>query len=393
MNKAPKGTIDLYDQSYDLVDGYLASLKDLFKSYGGIGLDTPVFEIRENLMGKYGEEAENKLVFNLEETKGEDGEKYTLRYDLTVPKMRFILQNNIKKSRIYSIGKVYRRDQPSKGRFREFYQADFDIVGEETLTSEVFLLKLADEFLNKINIKRDQYTILINDTNYLREILVNKLGIDEKNFKNVCSSIDKLDKCEFSEIANELRQKGVNNLEELEKLLSNVVDVPNSIQLVKSYADVFGFSDNIQFTPNLARGLDYYNGIIYEIKLKNGFQSTIISGGRYDGAIKNRSLVGISFGVSRIASLQELSNDWSDQYYLYTMESDILTKLKVLARCEKALKRNIIFYDEDRKLTKAIQSCIQKRIRFIVLATPDELASDTIIVKDLRDNTQTSVTL
>ncbi len=122
-----KGCMDYWDKSYQRLDNYKKILEEIFIFNGGIPLETPVFENKLVLMNKYGEEAETKLVFNLME---EGGEPLTLRYDHTVPFVRFVKENGIQKIRRYSIGKVYRRDQPqiSKGRLREFYQADFDIL-------------------------------------------------------------------------------------------------------------------------------------------------------------------------------------------------------------------------------------------------------------------------
>ena len=128
--KKPKGTIDFYDIEYDKFNYYKNKLEELFKQNGGIGLETPAFELENILLNKYGQEAENKLIFKLENFGSESSEKYALRYDLTIPLERFIIENGIKKIRRYEINKVYRRDQPSDGRFREFYQGDFDIVGE-----------------------------------------------------------------------------------------------------------------------------------------------------------------------------------------------------------------------------------------------------------------------
>ena len=146
--KTPIGTFDIEGDIYELYEEYISYFKDLFKKYGGRGLETPVFEIRENLLNKYGDEAEKLLIFNLQDHGGDAQEKYTLRYDLTIPKIRYIISNKIKKDRIYSIDKVYRRDNPSSGRFREFYQVDFDIVGEsnETMINEYLLFKILKYF-------------------------------------------------------------------------------------------------------------------------------------------------------------------------------------------------------------------------------------------------------
>ena len=318
--KTPKGTIDLYSEEYNKMEYYKSKLENIFKQYGGVGLETPVFEQRENLLGKYGDEAETKLVFNIENSGTDEAEKYTLRYDLTIPKVRFIKSKSIDKARIYSIGKVYRRDNPSLGRYREFYQADFDIIGENScsLINEVILLKLASEFLESENI--GSYKILINSTTNLFYMLEKITGTTNFNFKSICSSIDKLDKVSFDNIVEELNQKGLNDSQiellkiELEKSEPSNPDTIEQITKLKLFASKYGFDSKIQFTPYMARGLDYYNGMIWEIVLDN-FKSTIISGGRYDGLIENTSLVGISFGLSRMFGLLNTQNQINGKIY------------------------------------------------------------------------------
>ena len=405
MNKkTPKGTIDLFGDSFRKMADYKNTLEEIFISYGGVGLDTPVFEIRDNLLGKYGEEAENKLVFNLEDCKTEKGEKYTLRYDLTVPKMRFIAAKNILSKRIYSIGKVYRRDNPSIGRYREFYQADFDIVGEssDSLVNEFMLLKMATEFLRQYGC--EDFTIFINDTRYLNYLLVESLGIDRSLFKSVCSSVDKLDKCEYKEIVPELLSKGLTE-EQVEKLQTwlsmNEPILPETstkIQKLIEYANKFDFGNKIVFSPALARGLDYYNGMIYEIKLSSSSSSsspssTIISGGRYD--TPSKSLVGISFGLTRIADLYEKKEElekekWKENYYLTSLnEMSFLTKLEYIKKCEDKFGVKIMINSEetDKKLIKTINYCIANQIRYIILLG-DEIKDGKIILKDLKENIQ-----
>ncbi len=401
MNKTPKGTIDLYEDSYERLSLYKNSLETVFKSYGGIGLDTPVFEIKENLMGKYGEEAENKLVFNLEDCKTEKGEKYTLRYDLTVPKLRFIKSRNIGKERIYSIGKVYRRDNPSVGRYREFYQADFDIIGEdaESMVNEFLLLKMAADFLKENSV--DDFTILVNDTRYLQYLLVEKIGISLSSFKSVCSTIDKLDKCGFEEIVPELKKKGLvsEQVEKLKECLKTdqplLEETAKNLDQLVSYAGMFDFGNKIKFTPSLARGLDYYNGVIYEIKLGSG--SSIISGGRYD--MNGKSMIGISFGLSRIVDLISplvKEDEWKDVYYLTTVPEDgisVTDKLSFVKKCETLFKRKIMFGADrkDKKLIKTISFCISNRFRYVIIVGSTELNENCVIVKDLRENTQKCV--
>lgn len=395
--KTPKGTIDLFDTSFDQISMYKDTAEKIFKSYGGVGLETPLFEIRENLLGKYGDEAESKLVFNLEDCKTEKGEKYTLRYDLTVPKMRFIKSKNILSKRIYSIGKVYRRDNPSIGRYREFYQADFDIVGEssDSMVNEFVILKMATEFIKEIS-PNSNFTILINDTNYLKYLLVDIIGIDPSSFKSICSTIDKLDKCTYDEIIPELLTKGFTDeqVKKLDEVLRTnkplLPETAEKISTIIDSANVFGFGNNIMFSPSLARGLDYYNGVIYEIKI-NDNSSTIISGGRYDDS--KTTFIGISFGLTRIADLlsYNTADEWKEMYYLTALDDiTFLTKLEWVKKCEETFGQKMMINSEksDKKLVKTINYCITNRIRYIVILGA-EIKEGNIILKDLKENIQT----
>lgn len=412
MNKkTPKGTIDLFDESFREMGKYKNTLENLFIAYGGVGLETPVFEIRENLLGKYGEEAETKLIFNLEDCKTEKGEKYTLRYDLTIPKMRFIRSKNILSKRIYSIGKVYRRDNPSIGRYREFYQADFDIIGESSkdMINEFVLLKMASEFLRQYGC--DDFTIYLNDTNDLRYLLVDRLEIEPSLFKSICSTIDKLDKCTFDEIIPELLEKGMpmDKIETLNGYLSAskpiLPETEKKFEMIVEYANTFDFGKNIVFSSSLARGLDYYNGIIFEIKMGKN-KSSIISGGRYDDLIPSKSLIGISFGLTRIADLFENTEkeckecteckEWNNVFYFTLLdELPFLTKLEYIKKCETLFNTKMMINSEqtDKKLVKVINYCLSNRFRYLVILGENEIKDGKVILKDLMKNTQTVVEL
>ena len=327
--KKPKGTIDIYGTEYEKLNFYKLELENIFKKNGAIPLETPIYELENILLHKYGQEAENKLIFKLENSGSEESDKYALRYDLTVPLERFIRENGIKKIRRYSIGKVYRRDQPSIGRFREFYQGDFDIVGENNsdMINEFVLLKMADSFLKLCNLT--DYQILINDTSNLKYILIDTLGINPNNFKNICQTIDKLDKYDYCGLVEELKQKGLcqEQITNLKLLLDSKEPSCDStltaFNKLKGYCKNWNFDDKLIFTPSMARGLDYYNGFIWEIKI-NSFKSTIISGGRYDNLIPNTSMVGISFGLSRMLGMLKYEESvWNNLYYITSIGKSI----------------------------------------------------------------------
>jgi len=399
--KTPIGTFDIANDIYEIYEEYISFFKMIFKKYGGRGLETPVFEIRENLLNKYGDEAEKLLIFNLQDHGGDAQEKYTLRYDLTIPKIRHIISNKIKKDRIYSIGKVYRRDNPSNGRFREFYQVDFDIIGEsnDTMINEYLLFKMAKDFMKKINL---DYTIHINFTYNLYYILVDLLTIDKNNFKNICSTIDKLDKYKYDDIKGELKTKGLNE-EQIDKLKIYLGEKPldkKSIELYDRLLELIKDDEiktKIKYTSTLARGLDYYNGIIFEIKL-NENNLSIISGGRYDNIINDTTLIGISFGLSRIIDIikPKIDKKWKNLYYLTAMKNiSLQDKIKVWNQLENKFNQKIIISDEiqDKKLIKVITYCITNNIKYLYVIGEDELKQNKIIIKDLENNTQDMINL
>jgi histidyl-tRNA synthetase len=260
----------------------------IFKKHGGVELDTPVFELKEVLTGKYGEDS--KLIYDLED---QGGEKCALRYDLTVPFARFMANNtNIQKIKRFHIGKVYRRDQPTinKGRFREFYQCDFDIAGKyDAMIPDAEVLAIMQEILEALTVH--DFLVKVNHRRIL-EAVIREAGCNEDLFKAICSSIDKLDKQPWTEVRAELLTKGVTDdqaevigklvsfrgepLKLLDELVASNVFAKNAEFLAGTFDDMrklFVYLTALQrigkvsFDLSLARGLDYYTGLIYEIVL------------------------------------------------------------------------------------------------------------------------------
>ncbi len=397
--KLPKGTCDYYNESADKLNFIKNITENIFIKYGGKYLETPVFELKNIIMGKYGDEAENKLVYEIEDN---GGEKLVLRYDLTIPFIRHLKENGIKKIKRYSIGKVYRRDNPNlkQGRFREFYQADFDIVGEDnsTMIAECTIFKMICEILDKLNIKN--YKILINDTENLKEVLINILKIPESNFKNVCSSIDKLDKVSFKDIRKELGDKGlsddqINNLELIIKSNDTYSKITESkLDKISNIADVWNIRNKLEYKLSLARGLDYYNGIIFEVKIYD-FPSSICAGGRYDNLVDNNTFIGFSLGITRIMDLVNLNNTnkWKKVYNFTTLGNiSYYDKIKMIEYVRNNISKdnqlNYSFEKEDKKLGKYITQCVQKFEKYLVIISEEEYKDNQIILKDLENNTQ-----
>lgn len=295
------------------------------------------------MLGKYGEDS--KLIYDLED---QGGEKCSLRYDLTVPFARYLAQNTDCKTpfKRYHIGKVYRRDQPvmTKGRMREFYQCDYDIAGvHERMVPDAEVLRVMCEVLSALEV--GQFTIKVNHRKVLDGIF-EVCGVDPSKFRTICSAVDKLDKMAWADVRKEMtEEKGLSEesadkigefvllkgkAELIEKLLSasdltkskRAVEGLEDLRLLFKFLDIYQVTKYVSFDLSLARGLDYYTGVIYEAVLESPSSSSsksddtvgvgsIAGGGRYDELVgmfaqsKNSNIpcVGFSIGVERIFSI------------------------------------------------------------------------------------------
>lgn len=392
LYKCPKGTIDIALATYEQLKFVKEQLETVFICYGGKPLETPVFERHDVLMGKYGEEADTKLIYELAET---GGEHLALRYDHTLPFVRYVIENSITKMRRYTIGRVYRRDQPSTARFREFYQADFDILGEDSqsMLTEATIFKLIYEGLAAIGLGPNDFTIYYNYTGNLRAIL-DAVGVSDINFKAACAIIDKLDKQPFDELIAEFTKYiDADKLPELRRLLTNntILDSTSAASdvLLKEATDAWRCPAT--FMPSLARGLDYYNGLIFEVKLRNGVSTaSVVSGGRYDGLVPGNTLIGVSFGISRIMSLMtiRIPDRLEQRVFVTTLGS--VSRTDKLAVIEWARSKwPIVLYDtsdKQRKLGKVLAEC--EGYSYVVIVAEKEWADRTVIVKNLAERTQ-----
>lgn len=368
--KTPKGTKDWSGSDALLRDRIFNTIANIFKRHGGTALDTPVFELREILAGKYGEDS--KLIYDLQD---QGGELCSLRYDLTVPFARWLAMNpDVRSMKRYHIAKVYRRDQPAvnKGRMREFYQCDFDIAGAfDPMVPDAEVLRIVTEVFEELG-WQGRYTIKINHRKILDGVF-EVCGVPPDKIRPISSAVDKLDKSPWSEVRREMvDDKGLDGdvadriekyvmrkggRELLDQLLTDQTLTANpsakggleDMGLLLDYLEAFGVLERISFDMSLARGLDYYTGVIYEIVTEGSAPATesnetetkklqksgkkekskpstnldeedrsndptvgvgsVAAGGRYDnlvGMFLNKAqipCVGVSFGVDRIFSI------------------------------------------------------------------------------------------
>lgn len=344
-------------------DKIFSAITKVFKRHGAVTIDTPVFELRDILAGKYGEDS--KLIYDLAD---QGGEICSLRYDLTVPFARWLAMNqNVSNIKRYHIAKVYRRDQPAmtKGRMREFYQCDFDIAGSyDPMLPDAEIVRITTEVFEELG-WNGRYTIKLNHRKIL-DGLFEVCGVPADKIRTISSAVDKLDKVPWEEVKKEMVvEKGL-DVEVADKIGEWVVQKGQRDLLAKmqaderltanesmkaglaemetffTYLEAFDALDSISFDLSLARGLDYYTGVIYEVVTEGSAPDTskpaaapsrsskkskgpdadedrssdpsvgvgsVAAGGRYDNLVgmfsgKNQiPCVGISFGVDRIFSI------------------------------------------------------------------------------------------
>ena len=427
----PKGTRDFSPSEIRRRNFIFDIIKSKFEKFGFSPIETPSMEKLSTLTGKYGSEGD-QLLFkvlkrgakfekaysesNTETVKDNDFSDEALRYDLTVPFARYIVQHQndiVFPFKRYQIQPVWRADRPQKGRYREFYQCDADVVGSESLVSEVELVSLIHEVLNEL--KLSDHTIMINNRKILASLV--EFYNATEFFSEITVIIDKVDKIGTEKVVEELKtnipNKEVAQLFEevfavseneiiswLENKLQNSQLGQKGIQelsyIVKS-CNVLGIN-NIKINLSLARGLDYYTGSIFEVVLNNNSMGSIVGGGRYDDLTKvfgqnNLSGVGISFGAERIYDLMNDLNFFPDnlsnpsKFMIIDQSESNINGLKLLQFIrEKGV--NSILYPEDHKLKKQLKYANSMNIAFVIFIKEDFNLNMSVEIKDMDSGNQ-----
>ena len=420
--KVVKGARDFLPYQMVIREKAFDIIKGVFKKHGAVEIDTPVFELKETLMGKYGEES--KLIYDLND---QGGELLSLRYDLTVPFARFMAVHNMTSLKRFHIGKVYRRDNPqmSKGRFREFYQCDFDIAGSNygIMIPDAEVLKVVVEILSQLPI--GGFDIKINHRKLL-DAIIQVSGIPKDKFKTVCSSIDKLDKEDWKVVKEELIQKEISE-EQAEKLFSfaQMKDKPSvlleklklnkelqenedakktleEMEILIKYLKIMEIEQYCTFNLSLARGLDYYTGLIYETVLTGTDQvGSISGGGRFDdllGMFSNKKIpaVGVSIGIERIFNILEekAKNDST----LRAVSTDVLVvaigknlteeRFKIVNELWKNGINAEILYQENPRQDKQMDYAVNNKIPFIIFVGENEKKTNKFNIKIMASGNQ-----
>ncbi len=434
-----KGTRDFLPAEVAKRSYIFETIRKSFETYGFTPIETPSFELSSTLLGKYGEEGD-RLIFkilnsgekvrkadvtaleagNLARFSNSLAEK-ALRYDLTVPFARFVVQHQNEISfpfKRYQIQPVWRADRPQHGRYQEFYQCDADVVGSDSLLYEVDFILLFDEVLTSLEIP--DFTIKLNNRKILTGIA--ELSGETDKIIPITVAIDKLDKIGKEGVVKELKEKGLSDdaLNKIEPLFELKGDTKTRLSEMKAYlktseiglegiaeledvlnrVEMLGLKRaKIEFDVTLARGLNYYTGAIFEVKANGVKMGSICGGGRYDDltgvfGMKGMSGVGISFGADRIYDVITELDLFPDEVdnRLDLLFVNFGTKEEL--HCLKLVKRMRIegvsseLYPASVKMKKQMKYANDRGVKYIALIGENEIEKNMLLIKDMETGNQ-----
>ena len=416
----PKGTRDFGPAEMVGRNFIFDVVRSVFKKYGYQCIETPSLENLSTLLGKYGEEGD-KLLFRIQNS----GEKAALapekglRYDLTVPFARFVVQHQNEISfpfKRYQIQPVWRADRPQKGRYREFYQCDVDVIGSKSLLNELELVQIVDDVFGKMGVR---VCIKINNRKILSG-LAEVTGHPDK-LVDITVAIDKIDKIGLDAVKQELYEKGLpedavaliepvltlsgttaEKIARMREILSSSETGLKGLEEVETLfvlIEAAGISQRVELDLSLARGLNYYTGAIFEVKALDFAIGSICGGGRYDDltgifGLPNTSGVGISFGADRIydvlCGLDLFPKDsTSAAKVLFTNmgEKEVAYSLPVAASL-RAEGIACEIYPDNTKLKKQFEYADRKGIPYLAIVGDQEVAGGTVTLKNLSSGEQ-----
>ncbi len=436
----PKGTRDFLPGEMARRNHIFSTIRSVFDLYGYVPIETPAMENLSSLLGKYGEEGDKLLfrILNSGDFLGKlPGEAISttgsaelanlicdrgLRYDLTVPFARFVVQHRNELTfpfKRYQIQPVWRADRPQKGRYREFYQCDVDVIGSDSLLNEVELARIIDDVFRKLSVKA---VIKMNN----RKILAGLAEIigEPGKIAAMTVAIDKLEKIGIEGVCKEMEEKGISpdaigklrpviemkgsNREKIDALTGLFRESETGMKgaeemnYLLELLDTSGLKNALEFDIALARGLNYYTGTIFEVKSADVEIGSICGGGRYDDltgvfGLPGLSGVGISFGADRIYDVMEQTKRFPEDIATVTKlmfvnfgESEARVCLKLLVELRKA-GISAELYPDTAKMKKQMQYANNRNIPYVALIGENEAKEGAVKVKDMKSGTQETI--
>jgi histidyl-tRNA synthetase len=424
--RLPKGMRDFLPSDVLKRQYVFGVITDVFKTYGFEPIETPVLEMEETLMGKYGAEAE-KLIFKAQHPGGK--EELALRYDLTVPLSRYVSmhENDLTLPfRRYHIAPVWRAERPQKGRYREFYQCDADIVGIGDMSADAEIVSLVTTVLRRLGFA--DFKVKVNNRKILTGIGV-YAGVPDAQLGDLYRSVDKLDKIGLENVGKELRESGIEEsvvsrmlalledrgeggLDSLRRLAETLNGVEQAQTGIRELEELTGYMEamgvpfeNIELDYAMVRGLSYYTGPIFEtIITKPDNLGSVTGGGRYDdliGLFRKESLptTGTALGVERIIDLMELLDLYPPEL-TGTVVQVLVTvfgaetqaeSLKLASQLRAAGIRTEAFLQPKKAIGKQIQYADKKGVAVAAFLGADEIQNGVVKFKRLRDGAEVTV--
>lgn len=437
----PKGTRDFTPVEMSRRNYIFDTIRDVFKLFGYRQIETPAMETLATLMGKYGEEGD-KLLFKILDSgdflRGVDrdlieaGEcnrlaaqlcEKGLRYDLTVPFARFVVMHRnelVFPFKRFQIQPVWRADRPQKGRYREFYQCDADVIGSDSLINEIELIQMIDEVFRRLKIN---ITVKLNNRKVLAGI-AELIGAPDKII-DITVAIDKIDKIGLEKVQDELRERGISNeavtkitpiitlsgsnAERLDSLAELLKDSETGTKGVEELREVMlsteklGLDADLELDVSLARGLNYYTGTIIEVKARDVAIGSITGGGRYDNltgifGLPGVSGVGISFGADRIYDVLNTLNlypesvDGAAKVMFANFGNEGAAASLAMLRKLRAAGISAELYPETVKMKKQMSYADTLAIPYVAIIGENEIATSTVTLKNMTTGEQKTVT-
>jgi len=421
--RLPKGMRDFLPADMLKRDYVFGIVREVFHLYGFEPLQTPVLELKETLMGKYGEDAE-KLIYHAQHPGGK--EEVALRYDLTVPLARVVGQHENQLTmpfKRYQLSPVWRAERPQRGRYREFYQCDADIVGIAGMQADAEIISLIVAVMRRLGFP--QFNVKINNRKLLTG-MGQYSGVPDAQLGDLYRSVDKFDKIGAEGVQKELiergiasdvvarmielitaRQPGLENLDFLEDIMGSIPAAAEGIRELRELATYLNDADvpaqNYEFDFTMVRGLGYYTGPIFETIISEPNLGSVNGGGRYDdliGLFRKDTLptVGMAFGIERIIDVMEILNLYPPDI-VGTVVEVLVTAFSPETRSQSTRLTAVLraggvrteLYMQDKNLGKQFDYANKKGIPLVAVLGPEEITNGVVKVKRLADGTEVVV--
>jgi histidyl-tRNA synthetase len=396
-----KGFRDFLPETMVVRNEVIGKLRQIFEKYGFDEIQTPTLEYQEVLLGKYGEEAD-KLIYLFED----QGQRNVgMRYDLTIPLARFIANypDLPKPFRRFQLQPVWRSDKPQKGRYREIYQCDVDIVGSPSPLSDAEILAIINDSLKTLEFP--SFRIRVNSRQVLFSSMENA-KVEKNMWLSAIQTIDKLDKKEKEEVEKELSEKGLAN-EQIKDIFTSLINAKPDQYLAQviEIAEKLGAGDSLKFDSTLARGLDYYTGPIFESVVDKPKIGSITGGGRYDHLLKalggpDLPAVGTTIGLDRAADVIEELHLWKNlnrtttSVLVTVFNNNLFGESALVAANLRENGINTELYpDEKADLRKQFKYADKKGVEWLVVIGPDEVEKNMVVLKNLKTGEQDEIKL